>query len=71
MAAMVSLHLLVEVFVIGITWQMLHQEHPDGSPSIIGLLIFVAGAPVCLVDMLSLGVVSLDFSMEYDLFLQG
>ena len=63
--AMVSLNLPVEVFYKDFMRQQ--QDHPNGQPFTIGLLIFITVEPVGLVDMPLLEAVSLDFAMEYDL----
>ena len=47
---------------------MQQQDHPNGSPFTIGLLIFITVEPVYLADMPLPEAVSLDFAMEYDLY---
>ena len=50
---MVSLNLLVEVSAIAADKVLRqHQEHPNGSPFTIGLLISITVELVYLVDML-------------------
>ena len=70
--AMVSLNSLVEVSAIAADKVLMsHREHPNGSLFTIGLLISITVEQVYLVDMLLFEVVSLNFFMEYDLYLQG